>query len=191
MSERGGSSDGRPRPAGSTRVVVGEGEVVRQLLRPIVDRLDLPEVQRGFVRDRWLDQVVWLQRTVAVAQRRYYLLRLIAVIGAVVVPALAGPGAPAQAPGWVRWAALVVSVVVAAALTVEQFFHYGDRWRHYRMVAERLKSEGWQYFELAGGYADLSCHADGFRRFAGRVEDILGEDVQRHVEEVVVADRAT
>ena len=42
----------------------------------------------------------------------------------------------------VRVATWVVSLVVAISAAVEQFFHFGDRWRNYRRTAERLKSEG-------------------------------------------------
>ena len=40
-------------------------------------------------------------------------------------------------------------------MAVEGFFHYGDRWRHYRRTVELLKSHGWQLFELAGRVREL------------------------------------
>ena len=42
--------------------------------------------------------------------------------------------------------------MVAITASVEGFFHFGDRWRHYRVNAELLKSEGWQYLTGSGGY---------------------------------------
>ena len=78
-----------------------------------------------------------------------------------------------------------VSFVVAIAVAVEGFFHYGERWRHYRRTAELLKSQGWQFYELAGAYATYRSHKAAFRPFAGAVESLIAEDVNVYVNKVM------
>jgi hypothetical protein len=177
--------DSPPVGTGRKRDVVAE---THSSFLPVIDSLELTDRQRSLLRDRWLNQVAWMEKTAKRDQRRYYALRLTAILGAVLVPALVGPSTSSGGDAALRWVGLVVSVVVAATTAVEGFLHYGDRWRHYRSTAERLKSEGWQYFELTGAYGSLTKHADGFRAFTERVEKILGEDVRQYLE-VVTADR--
>jgi hypothetical protein len=55
----------------------------------------------------------------------------------------------ASAVGWIT---VGLSLLVALSAAVEQFFNYGERWRHYRRMAELLKIEGWEFFHLSGHY---------------------------------------
>ena len=71
------------------------------------------------------------------------------------------------------------------SVAVEEFFHYGERWRHYRATVEVLKSEGWQLFQLSGRYERHASHEAAYREFADRVEQILSADVSKFITEVV------
>lgn len=74
---------------------------------------------------------------------------------------------------------------MAISAAVEEFFHYGERWRHYRKSEELLKNEGWQFFQLSGPYRRFETHPDAYREFVARVEEINRLDVQTYVTEVV------
>jgi len=152
----------------------------------LIDATNLDERQRDFLKLRWLDQVIWTGAKASKAQRYYYRLRLVTIVGAVVVPALVAlntldgwAGDAAQIGTW------VVSLVVAVSAAVEGFFQFGQRWRNYRSTAERLKTEGWLYLQLAGPYADAGgTHADTYRAFASRVEDLIQKEVDVYITEV-------
>ncbi len=79
----------------------------------------------------------------------------------------------------IRWLTFAISVAV------EEFFHYGERWRHYRRAVESLKIEGWQFFQLSGPYKDYKNYAEAYTAFASRVEDILAGEVEIYFTEVV------
>jgi hypothetical protein len=118
------------------------------------------------------------------ARNRYYLLRLLVIGGGVLIPALvsldlAGPGAAAT-----KWATFGLSLIVAVSAALEGFFRYGERWRHYRRTVELLKAEGWRFLQFGGGYADFVGHADAFPVFAGRVEELIGSNVETFVTEL-------
>ena len=143
----------------------------------LIDALELPALQKRFMHSRWLDQLLWMEGRAAKAQRRYYILRLTAIVGGVIVPALVGLDR-------FQGLTVVISLIVAVSVAVEEFFHFGERWRHYRRTAEALKMEGWQFFQLSGGYQNFATHAGGYPEFAARVEDCLGREVDVFIAEI-------
>jgi uncharacterized protein DUF4231 len=154
----------------------------------LVDDLDLEPSRKRFLKSRWLDQVIWTERKANRARNRYYLLRLTTVVGALLVPALVSLNpADESLDNAVQIATWGVSLVVAASAAVEQFFHFGDRWRNYRRTAERLKAEGWLYLQLSGPYDhDRTTHEAAYSAFALRVEELIQSDVDAYLTEVAV-----
>jgi hypothetical protein len=63
-------------------------DCLKQDLGGLIEALDLSELQKHLLRSRWLDQVLWMEGKACTCQRRYYALRLVAIIGGVIVPAL-------------------------------------------------------------------------------------------------------
>jgi len=142
----------------------------------LIDALEIPEIGKRFLRLRWLDQMTWAERRATQARNQHYTLRLIAIIGGVVVPALVSLNLQGGLAGWITFA---VSLAVAIALAVDSFFRWGERWLHYRRMAELLKSEGWLFFQLAGPYQ--GAHGASYPEFARRVEAIVAADVDTFV----------
>jgi hypothetical protein len=161
-------------------------QVKRDLTEQIERLQGLDEVQKGFLRLRWLDQVLWMEQGALRSQRRYYALRLVTILGGVAIPALVGLDIGDGGEDYLRWLAFALGLLVAAAAALEEFFRYGERWRHYRQTVEFLKSEGWGFFQLAGpAYAEFASHADAFRTFAVRVEDAFRQEVDVYITQVV------
>ena len=146
-------------------------------LTGLIDELDLAPLQKDFLRGRWLDQVTWLERRAGSAQRWYNRLRLLTIVGGVIIPALVGLDVTGRTSEVIRWSVFGLSLVVALAASIEGFFHFSDRWPHYRRTAELLKSEGWQFFQLCGPYARFSGHSEAYPLFAAQVEGVMQRDV--------------
>ena len=163
-------------PDGAGRAATGDW--IEKRFLPLIGQLGLTPLQQEFLRGRWLDQVDWAEGKATSAQRWYRWLRLITIIGGVIIPALVGLNIAGTASEGVRWAVFGLGLVVALAASIEGFFHYSERWPHYRRLAELLKSEGWQYFQLSGPYADAADHASAYTRFATHVEAIIQRDVE-------------
>jgi hypothetical protein len=172
--------DGRmgavPSPVSGGQAAPGDG-VGAQFL-PLIGQLGLSPLQQEFLRSRWLDQLRWAEGKAASTQRWYRWLRLITITGGVIIPALVGLNIAGTASEGIRWAVFGLGLVVALTAAIEGFFHYGDRWPHYRRLAELLKSEGWQFFQLSGQYAGAAGHADAYPQFAAHVEAIIQRDVE-------------
>jgi hypothetical protein len=160
-------------------------------LDDIVAELDISDLQRAFIRLRCLEQITWLESRAKSSQNRYNRLKLIAIVGGVTVPTLVGVqlGNPRVQSG-IQWLTLVLGLSVAIATASDGFFKFGDRWRLYRRTAELLKSEVWQYVQLAGPYARQEDHGHAYPRFAARVETILGSDVDEYLSRVAAQPKA-
>jgi hypothetical protein len=154
-------------------------------LEELIDELEIDDRQKRYLRSRWLDQVLWMEAKAGNTQFYYYVLRITAIVGGVIVPALVGVNFDEQTNQIVRILTFVIGLLVAISVAVEGFFHYGERWRHYRSSVEFLKSEGWQFFQLSGRYATFTTHSQAYREFASRVEEILSAEVIKFVKEVV------
>ncbi len=154
----------------------------------LIEDLELEPQQKRFLRSRWLDQVLWLERKATRARNLYYGLRLTTVVGALLVPALVSISlANDTLDAAVKAATWIVSLIVALSAALEQFFHFGDRWRSYRRTVERLKAEGWLFLQLGGRYAaDGATHESAYPAFAARTERLIDADVDAFLTEIAV-----
>ncbi|MEM7758410.1 MAG: DUF4231 domain-containing protein [Cyanobacteria bacterium P01_A01_bin.40] len=161
-------------------------ERVKQEMNSLIDQIELSDLQRQFIRSRWMSQLLWLESRAQQNRNRYYFLRLVTIIGGVIVPALVSLNInSSNIKEVIGWIAFGLSQAVAISAAVEEFFHYGERYRHYRNTAELMKIEGWQFFQLSGPYRDFTSHSEVYADFAQRVEDIMRRDVEGYISEVV------
>jgi Protein of unknown function (DUF4231) len=156
-------------------------EQLKQQFGEIIDAVALADLQKRFLRGRWLDQMLWFESNARYNQRRYYLLRLVTIVGGVIVPALVSLNVRKdQVAQTLAWVTFGLSLVVAISAALEAFFRYGERWRTFRRTAEALKAQGWQFFELSGPYQGAD-HASAFPTFAAQVEAVVQQDVEAFI----------
>lgn len=161
-------------------------------LKELIYSLHLPESKKRFLVDRWLDQIQWMEGKAASCQRKYYWSRRILIVAAAFVPVLTTTSATFSAQGdsthyageIMRWLSVGLSLLVAIAAAWEEFFRYGERWRHYRHTIEQLKTEGWLYLERSGKYAEYPSHNRAHSAFVLSVEQVLASDVERFVNQI-------
>ena len=63
-------------------------EHIKQEMCDLIETIDLEDLQKRFMKSRWLDLVLWLEGRAVKSRNRHYTLRLITIIGGVIVPAL-------------------------------------------------------------------------------------------------------
>jgi hypothetical protein len=148
----------------------------------IIDDLAIDDLHKRFLRDRWLNELLWFEDKADRNQRRHYTLRLVTIVGGVVVPSLVGLSLKTSlAATAVSWATFTVSLIVALAAALESFFGFGERWRTFRRNVELLKAHGWQYFQLVDRYSRHDDHRTAFPHFATQVEMVLRQDMETFV----------
>ena len=158
-------------------------EHTRAEMDKLIASLDLPELNKEFMRARWLELIIWMDGKAQESVWWYRRLRLATIIGGVIVPALVSLNIGSDMQGLIQTLTFIVSLVVALSAAVEEFFRYGERWRHYRRMTESLKSEGWQFLQLSGGYANQT-HIQAYPLFAARVEELSREEVESYITQV-------
>lgn len=159
-------------------------EQMRVEMGKLIEILELPELNKQFLRARWLEQVIWMDEKAWNSILWHNILRLTTIIGGVIVPALVSLNVSDGAAVAIKMLTFIISLVVALSAAVEEFFHYGERWRHYRRTVESLKSEGWQFFQLSGPYVGQT-HVQAYPAFAARVEELSREEVETYMTQVV------
>lgn len=172
-------------------------ENLKQEMQEIIEQLDLSDIKKKTIAKRWLDQVLWFENKAGQCRKAYNRSRLFIIIGGIVLPALMTVSSnfneqqlssdqqiDRALKRGLATAPFVLSISIAIAAAVEEFCRFGDRFRQYRQSAEALKSEGWQYLQGSGSYADSNSHADAYPLFAARVESIIQKDVEIYITEI-------
>ncbi|NET47917.1 MAG: DUF4231 domain-containing protein [Merismopedia sp. SIO2A8] len=162
-------------------------DFLKQDFQELFDSMGLPSHQEHFMRSRWLDQVLWMEKKAGTCQDRHQGLRLTTIILGVIVPILVGldVGNRPDLQMAIRFVTVAFSGIVAVSAAVEEFFHYGERWTHYRRTVESLKRQGWQFSQLSGLYREYDSCQEAFPRFVDCVEDILQQEVEGYVTQIV------
>jgi hypothetical protein len=160
-------------------------DFLKQDFGNLFETLELNDRQKHYLKSRWLDQIIWMEGRANLSRDRYYKLRLITIIGGVIVPILVSLNVNTKPlDSFLKGSVIVLSGMVAISSAVEEFFHYGERWKHYRRTAETMKAQGWELFQLSGSYANYKSHAEAFTNFVGSVEEIIQRDVEVYVTKV-------
>lgn len=163
---------------------------LREELSPMIEskELSLPNLQKSYLRLRWLEQTLLMNSRYRRAVRGYYGLRLTTVLGCLLILLLASLNAVSALGEWhayTRGLTILFSLTVAGCVTIEHLFDLGESHRRYERVAERLKAEGWRFLQLSGPYPPYGSHAEAFAAFANQVEALSQSDVEVYNFDVV------
>jgi Protein of unknown function (DUF4231) len=176
------------RPGGRFRLRGGRPDVLEleQEVEGLIEAMgDLTDGQRRYLELRWKPQVIAAKKRVAGNRVQYYGWRLPVILGAVALPPLASPTVDSVS---VRWAALVVSLIVAFCAGVEGLFRFGNRWRLYRKLLDQLRAEGWAFaYSVGQAYRPAQPSKEAaFTAFVRRCEDILRRYGEEYITDVLV-----
>lgn len=144
--------------------------------------LNLSHLQKGYVRSRWLQQVLRLDYELQRALKRYQFLRLTTALGCLVILMLVSIGFDETRLGsWatpLRYTTILFTLLVAGSVVVEHLFNYGRRWRDSEQHLERLQTEGWRFLQQSGHYRHYENHAAAFSAFVNQVEELSQHEVE-------------
>lgn len=160
---------------------------LQEQLNPVIDSLDLTEREKKFIKERWLDQLIYADKSATRDKTKYLRLRMVTIIGGVIVPALVSLNnlENEKLRIFISWVTFGTSLTVAISAAVEEFFQYGESSRRLRNTAEGMKIEGWSFFQLSGPYADAKSHQAAYKAFASHVENIIQKDVEGYNAEMM------
>ncbi len=149
----------------------------------VIEKLDIGEPERAYLRSRWMGQILWMDKKANRARRRFHLARITVIVGSLAIPPMVMSEQFRKSDGF-RWIIIGISLLVAFSGAVEAFLHLGDTWRHYRGNVEVMKSQGWLFSLKSGPYRRYDSQSAAFPAFAERIEDLLQEDVSEYLQSV-------
>ena len=125
----------------------------------IFDELtDLTVIQRHMIKERYRFLMSDYRHRCRLYSMLFYMFRLTMTVGSLAVPALLTiqntPGA-SVAMYWVTW---VISLAVTTSNGIMLLFKIDKRFFMMHATIERLRSETWQFVELAGRYSGHYTH---------------------------------
>jgi len=80
-------------------------------------------------------------------------IRVIAVVGAVLVPVVAN--AIPQFPEAARYLTTALGLVVSVAVALDSVYHFGDQWKNYRSTEQFLSREQFLFRSGEGPYKEM------------------------------------
>ena len=152
----------------------------------IIDTLDLEsETHRKILKSRFLAEVLRYEKRKDNTKKYYNVFRFIVTIGSILLPAILSIGQmdPAKLPRnfdqITYWSSWTISLMVTASNGFLQLFSLDKNYFEYAITTEQLKTEGWQYFQLAGKYEDDETHQEAYKPFCKSIENIKRKQVEK------------
>lgn len=160
-------------------------------LRRLIDDVSLGDKNLNeYLKARWLHYVDRWDSRARRAKGMSLSLRSAVVIGGAFIPALVGLR-ELETFVEVEWIfatlSILASLVVAICTGLESVFGWGDIWREKRMATEVIESEGFSFLQLTGDYRKFPTHAEGFKEFAEKVENLIRHEIKDYI--IVVTPR--
>lgn len=145
-----------------------------------IDSLNISDQRKQFLKDRWLDQLLYQEGKASKEQTRFVRSMVFRTVGGAIATMLMGVSSSTAGntiKGFV-WTAFVLNGSVNIVGGVSDFMKFGEKHVKARVAAERLKSSGWQYFQLCGVYKQFVDHSDAYKAFARETELLIQQDLE-------------
>ncbi|MBE9014182.1 DUF4231 domain-containing protein [Pseudanabaenaceae cyanobacterium LEGE 13415] len=152
----------------------------------LIDSLNLKEQRsKDYLRMRWLDQVMWMEKRAGEMRDRHRRMRLNVIICSALVPIIVALNfnQDKEVDKVLKVTVIAISAVVTVSSAIDEFYQFGNRWYSYRRSAELLKTHGWQFFQLSGAYRNYKTHEEALPVFSDEIEGIIQRDIEIYVAE--------
>lgn len=154
----------------------------------ILETIRLNDTNKEIIRQRYLTIIQQLQKRTTKYSQIYFLGHIIITVGSLFVPALlsiqyADTGDD-QGDGrgdfqiQIFWTTWTVSLLVTIFNGILTLFRVDKKYFFLNTILERLRSEGWQYFELTGRYSGqyntepVPTYENQFKLFCYHIEKL-------------------
>lgn len=155
-------------------------DFLRESFSQNIDSLDISDQRKQFLKDRWLDQLLYLEGKTSKEQTRYVRAMIFRIVGGVIATLLIGVGNvnSTQLVKAFGWTAFALNGGVNIVGGVADFMKFGEKYVKSRVSAERLKSSGWHYLQLCGPYKQFADHSAAYEAFARATEELIQSDLE-------------
>jgi hypothetical protein len=141
--------------------------------------------KQSILKNRFLSEVLHYETRRDGTKKYYNAFRFLVTTGSIVLPAIMSVGQmdPEKLPDnfdtLSYWTSFMISLVVTISNGFLQLFSLDKNYFEFALTSEQLKTEGWQFFQLAGKYEDYSTHEEAYKPFSKSVENIKRKQVEK------------
>ena len=143
------------------------------------------ETRKSILKNRFLSEVINYENRRDHTKKYYNVFRFIVTTGSILLPAIMSIGQmdpnklPANFDNISYWTSFFISLSVTISNGFLQLFSLDKNYFEFSLTAEQLKTEGWQFFQLAGKYEDYATHTDAYKPFSKSIENIKRKQVEK------------
>ena len=120
----------------------------------IFDELkDLNDLQRHSIKERYRFLMEEYRYRCRLYSIMFYIFRITMTVGSLAVPALLSIQNGNTAPSYLYWVTWAISLAVTTSNGIMTLFKLDKQFFNLHATAERLRSETWQFVQLAGRYS--------------------------------------
>ena len=141
--------------------------------------------RQSILKNRFLSEVLSYEKRRDGTKKYYNVFRFLVTTGSILLPAIMSIGQmdpnklPANFDTISYWTAFMISLTVTISNGFLQLFSLDKNYFEFSLTAEQLKTEGWQFFQLAGKYEDYQTHEEAYKPFSKSVENIKRKQVEK------------
>lgn len=151
----------------------------------IIDALKIADPEKKILKTTWTATIELMEVLTTKYYRRANFAIVIIIVCGILVPVTVNVIPEEHAA---RITATVLGLISSIATGLNQYFRFGDRWKHFRTKAEELKIEGEQYLSLSGLYAGYTRHdGDAYKVFMSNVGLIKAAQISEFSRKIAAA----
>lgn len=141
--------------------------------------------KQSILKNRFLSEVLNYEKRRDNTKGYYNIFRFLVTTGSILLPAIMSIGQmdpaklPANFDNISYWTSFMISLTVTISNGFLQLFSLDKNYFEFSLTAEQLKTEGWQFFQLAGKYEDYATHEEAYKPFSKTVETIKRKQVEK------------
>ena len=147
----------------------------------IVQDLDLDEFQKKILFKRYIRQVAIYEKRTKEFGITYNAFRTVVTVGSILLPAFLSIQNDDDYSTNIYWTTWGISIVITLCNGCIQLYSLDKNYITFSYIVEKLKTEGWKYFQCSGHYK-FKTHRENFVNFCEMIEKLKMKQVSKEIE---------
>jgi len=147
----------------------------------IIHDLDLDDFQKKILFKRYIRQVAIYERRTREFGITYNTFRTVVTVGSILLPAFLSIQNDEDYSTNIYWTTWGISIVITLCNGCIQLYSLDKNYITFSYIVEKLKTEGWKYFQCSGHYKYKS-HKENFVNFCEMIEKLKMKQVSKEIE---------
>jgi hypothetical protein len=149
----------------------------------VLEMIELDEVYKECFKKRFINEVVYYEKTSTLITWIYNTFLIISTIGGLSVPILLSLyNGNDSSQRTIYNLTLGIASTVTISNGIIKAFRLDSKFLFFMITFDKLKSEGWQYLQLTGKYKDYMDYNEAYEHFSNEVEQLQRKQHDQYYE---------